>query len=232
MRIIPVLDLKGGLVVRAHQGRRDEYRPIETPLSASADPVAVAEGLRGLYPFATFYCADLDAIEGRAPNAVAVERLSGMDHPPAIWLDAGFGDADTLQRALANPQVHPVMGTESQRDGRLLRSFTAEPRLVLSLDFFPDGYRGPPELLDRADLWPQTIIVMTLARVGAGGGPDFALLGTIKERAQGRTVVAAGGVSGVRDVEELHALGIDAVLMATALHGGRFTSSQLDSLQR
>ena len=37
LRIIPVLDLKGGEVVRAEKGRRDRYRPIVTPLSASSD---------------------------------------------------------------------------------------------------------------------------------------------------------------------------------------------------
>jgi uncharacterized protein related to proFAR isomerase len=41
MEIIPVIDLKGGLVVRARMGQRDRYRPIETPLS----PTSTAEAL-------------------------------------------------------------------------------------------------------------------------------------------------------------------------------------------
>ena len=36
--IIPVIDLRHGLVVRAVMGRRELYRPIETPLSRTADP--------------------------------------------------------------------------------------------------------------------------------------------------------------------------------------------------
>lgn len=72
MRIIPVLDLKGGEVVRAEKGQRDSYKPIVTPLSASTDAVSVAIGLRTLFPFRAFYIADLDAIEGRAPNAEAI----------------------------------------------------------------------------------------------------------------------------------------------------------------
>ena len=42
MEIIPVVDLERGRVVRARLGRREEYRPIETPLSATSDPVDVA----------------------------------------------------------------------------------------------------------------------------------------------------------------------------------------------
>ena len=62
MRIIPVLDLKGGKVVRAAGGRRHDYRPIVTPLSPSPDVADVARGMRALYPFGTFYVADLDAM--------------------------------------------------------------------------------------------------------------------------------------------------------------------------
>ena len=62
MQVIPVLDLIGGLVVRARMGDRDAYRPIETPLSPTPDPVAVAEGLMRLGSFPTLYIADLDAI--------------------------------------------------------------------------------------------------------------------------------------------------------------------------
>jgi phosphoribosylformimino-5-aminoimidazole carboxamide ribotide isomerase len=65
VEIIPVVDLKGGVVVRARMGRREEYRPIETPLAPTSDPVDVARGLLSVHPFATLYVADLDAIAGR-----------------------------------------------------------------------------------------------------------------------------------------------------------------------
>ena len=34
MEVIPVIDLKGGAVVRARLGQRDAYAPIKTPLAA------------------------------------------------------------------------------------------------------------------------------------------------------------------------------------------------------
>ena len=101
LRIIPVLDLKGGVVVRAAGGHRDRYRPIETPLASSPAPEAVAEGLRGLAPFASFYVADLDAIDGGgfAPGRLAA--LRALSPPAEIWLDAGFATAAALDAALA-----------------------------------------------------------------------------------------------------------------------------------
>jgi phosphoribosylformimino-5-aminoimidazole carboxamide ribotide isomerase len=230
LRIIPVLDLKGGEVVRAEKGERDRYRPIVTRLTQSSDPVAVAAGLRSLYPFPTFYIADLDAIEGRVPNLGAIDRLGAMPDAPELWLDAGIADEDALVAALQQPEVRPVLGSESQRDDALLRRFGNHPRLLLSLDFFADGFRGPGSFLDASELWPQNVIVMTLAKVGAAAGPDFARLAEVKARAGGRSVIAAGGVRDAGDIAALAALGVSAVLVATALHAGTLTAEQIAAL--
>ena len=230
LRIIPVLDLKGGEVVRAEQGQRDRYKAIVTPLSASSDAVAVAEGLRTLHPFQTFYIADLDAIEGRAPNSTALARLRAMPEAPELWVDAGIAGEEALAAALAEPSLCPVLGSESQRDDALLRRFCHHPELILSLDFFGDGFRGPASLLDDPALWPQRVIVMTLAKVGSAAGPDFARLQEIKARAGDRSVIAAGGVRNEADIRALSSLGVAAALVATSLHDGTLTPRQLTSL--
>jgi phosphoribosylformimino-5-aminoimidazole carboxamide ribotide isomerase len=230
LRIIPVLDLRGGEVVRAEMGRRDRYRPIVTPVSASSDAVSVAAGLRTLHPFSAFYIADLDAIEGRSPNVEAIVRLRAMPGASELWVDAGFADAEKLAAALAEPSFRPVLGSESQRSDALLRGFRDHPDLILSLDFFADGFRGPPSILEEADSWPRTVIVMTLAKVGSAAGPDFERLSEIKARAGTRSVVAAGGVRDEADIRELSSLGIIAALVATSLHDGTLTREQLSAL--
>lgn len=62
MEVIPVIDLMGGVVVRARLGRRDTYPPIETRLSATSAPIDVVAGVLALHPFGAIYVADLDAI--------------------------------------------------------------------------------------------------------------------------------------------------------------------------
>jgi phosphoribosylformimino-5-aminoimidazole carboxamide ribotide isomerase len=230
LRIIPVLDLKGGQVVRAEMGRRDRYRPIVTPLSASSDPVSVATGLRTLHPFSTFYIADLDAIEGRAPNRETLVRLREMPDAPELWVDAGIADGDALAAVLAEPSLRPVLGSESQPDDALLRRFHDHPGLILSLDFFAEGFRGPLSILEEADSWPQSVIVMTLAKVGSAAGPDFERLLQIKAKAGSRSVIAAGGVRDEADIRTLSSLGVDGALVATSLHDGTLTTAQLASL--
>ena len=230
LRIIPVLDLKGGVVVRAERGRREHYRPIVTPLSASPDPVAVAEGLRTLHPFSTFYIADLDAIGDRPANEAALTRLRAMQKPPELWVDAGIAGEAELAAALAMPGVHSVLGSESQRDENLLLRFRDHQNLILSLDFFADGFRGPRSVLDDPALWPDRVIVMTLAKVGTAGGPDVARLAEIKAKAGEREIIAAGGVRNMDDIAALASLGITAALVATSLHDNTLTAQQLASL--
>ena len=92
MEIIPVVDLKGGVVVRARMGQREGYRPIETPLSPTSDAVDVTRGLLSIHPFATLYVADLDAIEGRGDNRVALTRLRAEFPQLALWVDNGISD--------------------------------------------------------------------------------------------------------------------------------------------
>lgn len=217
-------------MVRAQQGRRDLYRPIVTRLAQTSEPTDVAIGLRGLYPFSTFYCADLDAIEGRKPNSEAIARLKSMNLAPTLWVDAGLSSRAAFDEALADPSIFPVLGTESQADETLLAELRDHPRLVLSLDFFAEGYRGPSAIADRPDLWPRTVIVMTLASVGALAGPDFERLWDVKKEAGDRTIVAAGGVRNESDVRSLSAMGIQAALIATSLHDGTLTATQLATL--
>jgi len=232
LRIIPVLDLKGGQVVRAELGRRDCYRPIATPLSPSTNPVTVAAGLRMVHPFRAFYIADLDAIEGRAPNTDALAHLRAMPDAPELWVDAGIADEEALAAALAEPLLRPVLGSESQRDDMLLRRFRDHPGLVLSLDFFADGFHGPHSILEQSAFWPRSVIVMTLAKVGSAAGPDFARLAQIKSQAGNRAVIAAGGVRNEADIRALSSIGVGVVLVATALHDGTLTSGQISSLAR
>lgn len=223
MLIIPVLDIKDALVVHARRGERQAYRAIETPLSLRPVLEDVANGLRSVYRFPVFYIADLDAIAGSTGDCSAALRLAHLRPAPGVWLDAGFPSSESLARAHALPGVAPVVGSESLTDVHFLAHFSAYPRAILSLDFRDKQFTGPDEVLARSDLWPSRIIVMTLARVGSGTGPDFARLAEIKARAGGRQVVAAGGVRDAADLRRLSDMGIAAALVATSLHDGTLT---------
>jgi phosphoribosylformimino-5-aminoimidazole carboxamide ribotide isomerase len=227
MLVVPVIDLMGGQVVQARRGERAHYAPIVTPLSASAEPLAVVAGLLSVAPFANLYIADVDAIEGRPAHDATVRALAAAFPDLRLWVDRGVADEAALAAQLAIAGTDAVIGTESQRDGELLTRHRDDPRIVLSLDFRGDQFVGPPSLLEEPAFWPARVIVMTLARVGSGAGPDVERLAGIRQRAGERRVFAAGGVRDMADLEALAAAGLAGALIATAIHTGDIAVAML-----
>lgn len=242
MQVIPVVDIRGGAAVAAVRGDRARYQPIETPLAPStAEPVAVALGLRTLFPFSTLYIADLDGIEGRGADLATQARLmqawpgaelwiddgivGARAGPPPSWGRLGGGDPQPPQSSATH-----VLGSESlaSLDAYARARQQAGPAAPLSLDFRGDRFIGPEGLLEDAALWPERVIVMTLARVGSGEGPDLTRLRSIVARAGVRKVYAAGGVRNAEDLHALRDVGAAGTLIATALHSGAITAADLE----
>jgi phosphoribosylformimino-5-aminoimidazole carboxamide ribotide isomerase len=224
--IIPVIDLRHGLVVRAVMGRRELYRPIVTPLSRTAQPEEVVQGLLRLHAFATIYVADLDAIEGSGDNTCVVMGLRRRFPHLDTWTDNGIAAGEAVRRWLDENRGTLVLGSESQATGTVARSFVDEPRLVLSLDFRESAFQGPADLLDPSH-WPRRVIAMTLARVGGEAGPDFERLAELRRIGHRQHLHAAGGVRGRQDLLRLAEMGIKGALVASALHDGRLGASEI-----
>jgi HisA/HisF family protein len=230
MEIIPVLDLKGGMVVRARMGQRDQYRPIKTSLSPTSDPVDVTRGLLSVHPFKTLYIADLDAIERTGDHRGTLTRLKTAFPQLTLWIDNGIADRHRAEDWLDAGLGHLVLGSETQADVTLVRHFAADARAVLSLDFRGPSFQGPPELLDEPTWWPGRVIVMTLARVGSGAGPDLERLSAIRGVAPEKRVFAAGGVRDAADLGLLKRAGIAGALVASCLHDGRLRGAEIARL--
>jgi phosphoribosylformimino-5-aminoimidazole carboxamide ribotide isomerase len=230
MEVIPVLDLKGGAVVHARLGRREQYRPIETPLASGSDPVAVACGLLSVHPFRTLYVADLDAIEGQGGNDPALAQLKAALPGVTLWVDNGAAYWARARSWLDAGLGHLVLGSESQHDGALLRRLRRDDRVILSLDYRGDAFAGPETLLYEPDAWPDRVIVMTLARVGSAAGPDTEKLAAVQSAAPDKRIYAAGGVRDAADLQTLARAGIAGALVASSLHNVALTGAQIARL--
>jgi phosphoribosylformimino-5-aminoimidazole carboxamide ribotide isomerase len=225
--IIPVIDLKDGLAVRAVGGNRADYRPLATPLCPDGDLLRAATGLMSICPTSALYVADLDAIEGGAPQRGILRKLLDAFPEQEIWIDGGFTRPAAVQEWLTFENARPVLGSESMHG--------VPPALdrvgtVLSLDFRGGRFLGPPDLLAEPALWPQDVIVMCLHSVGAQSGPDFDRIRAILAAAGGRRVFAAGGVRHLADLEALADIGVAGVLISSALHSGAVSRADVASL--
>jgi phosphoribosylformimino-5-aminoimidazole carboxamide ribotide isomerase len=230
LQAIPVIDLMGGKVVRARMGDRAAYRPLESPLSPTSDAVDVVRGLLSVHPFRTLYVADLDAIQGAGDNLPALSRIRAEFPRLPMWIDNGAADAAALEALIGADLGIPVIGSESQRDSALIAQRRDLSEVVLSLDFRGDAFQGPAEILAEPALWPKRAIVMTLARVGSGAGPDLERLTAIRSIAGGREIYAAGGVRDPADLKALKAAGAAGALLASALHEQRIVGADLQAI--
>jgi phosphoribosylformimino-5-aminoimidazole carboxamide ribotide isomerase len=229
MHCIPVLDLLNGVVVRGVRGERAAYQPLVSTVVESSAPLRVAAALHTLFASRRFYIADLDAIQGLGSNAAVVRALAERYPDCEFWVDAGLTTRKAFAAYCPASNLRWVLGSESLATLDAYRALAAAgPRdFVLSLDSRNGEPLGPAELWSEPTLWPPTLIAMNLARVGASEGPDFDLLAALRARSPDTTLVAAGGTRHVDDLHALARLGVQQVLIASALHDGAITPQDL-----
>jgi phosphoribosylformimino-5-aminoimidazole carboxamide ribotide isomerase len=232
MQLVPVLDLKGGVVVRGVGGRRDEYRPISSRWTDSTRPLDVAEAIRSHFGLSLFYLADLDAIAGAAPALPVYAELRSRGF--ALWVDGGVRDANI--GALTDTGVEGiVVGLETVPGPSVLAALIQQlgaERVVFSLDL----KHGRP--LGEVTAWRSSgafgiageaiglgvarLIVLDLARVGVGSGTgteDLCL--RLAQAFPAVELIAGGGVRDETDLQRLEQVGVRRALVASALHDGR-----------
>lgn len=223
MKLIPVIDLKNGVVVHAKQGLREQYQPIKSVLTPNADIYSVLHGFLHLHAFDTFYIADLDAITGQGSHVNLIQKVLN-DFPKITFLvDAGY------QKARLFPSNYlPVLGSECFTDDDLGELVDFKKRFVLSLDYGAIGEKlGAKKLFSQTEFWSENVIIMTLNRVGSSQGVAIDLLMQFKGTYPQTSFIAAGGVRNVRDIEQLKVIGVQQALVASALHSGLITKADM-----
>ncbi len=240
MRVIPVIDLKGGVAVHAVRGERERYRPLRSGIAEGSDPLDLMRAVRDQFGLDELYVADLDAIAGGPGSPDVVVALARATR---VLVVAGIAAAPAVARLLDLGVARVVIGTESLPGAEAFRRLRAElpdAPLVLSLDLrggrlvSPDpalsGLTAIEALAPFADPGAREAIVLDLARVGSGDGPDVTLLGELHARFPDVELLAGGGVRDAADLRALAAAGASGALVATALHGGAISAGELRAL--
>jgi phosphoribosylformimino-5-aminoimidazole carboxamide ribotide isomerase len=230
-RIIPVMDVRAGRVVRAIGGQRDEYQRLESALCPRSEPLELADSMRTRFGLNELYAADLDAIGGAEPAWTLFAAL--RDRGNQLWLDAGvrtIADAERLAEAGID---RIVVGLETvEGPGELRRTSCAWPdHIAFSLDLKSGiplgnlqswGTDDPQVIARRAiDMGIERVIVLDLHRVGTGQGTGTEeLISRLAARHPNVEFIAGGGVRGPKDLVRLRDCGAAAALVSSALHSG------------
>lgn len=242
MKVIPVIDLMRGQVVRGVAGKRGEYRPIQSRICPDALPESVAASFVEL-GFELAYLADLDAILGGTPNWTTYEAI--IKRGLRLWIDPGLRNRDdTLSWAEFTAEWPAVVGVIAGLESLSsvdslgdLREVLGE-RLVFSLDLKQGkplsrepriAKLRPLEIAQIAiDAGVRRLIVLDLTSVGIGQGPRHLpfirdILGAWPEV----TLVTGGGIRDASDLAALAQSGCHAALVASSLHDGSLRPEDL-----
>ncbi|AGK60748.1 hisA/hisF family protein [Archaeoglobus sulfaticallidus PM70-1] len=216
MKLYFVMDIKNGIVVRGVKGDRESYKPVdlESLVVKSSIPVQVFDAVKPKH----LYIADLNRIMGMGDNLKIIEELGKKAE---IIADCGFKSPEEVHGA----GFTPVLGSETFDLKRLEE--IKEREVVVSLDImdsFVDA-SGSFEEIDEAVKFLNSfrlkgLIVLTIRRVGTSSSLDWDLIGKILGISD-NPVFAGGGIRDLQDVMKAKDIGLDGVLVATAVHNGK-----------
>ena len=237
MRVIPVIDILGGIAVHAVKGKRSEYKPLESVLCTSVKPIEIASVFKKL-GFGRLYIADLDAIMKKRSNLGLIKQIAkstGLD----LMVDAGTINLEGAEKLLSSGIERVIIGTETLSSMSFVEEAAktfGQERIVVSIDLKGERVLGkmgldqksnPLKLLqDVSKAGVNQIILLDLARVGSSKGVNSSLLFDFSEIIEVE-VFLGGGVRNIEDLKHLRKMGVAGVLVATALHLGRFNFTAL-----
>jgi|SRR5215203_96130 len=222
--LIPSIDLQGGRIVQLIQG--------EKLAIASDDLDGWIDRFRG---FEKVQLIDLDAAKGTGSNDALVRRIC-RELPCRVG-----GGIRTILRArqvLEFGATSTIIGSslfrQSEVDVRFATSLaeTLGPdRIIAAVDsrggrVVVHGWRTqldltPVEAVTRLEPFAGEFLYTHVDLEGLMKGTDVAAIKAVKA-ATFRRLTAAGGITTREEVEELHALGVDAVV-GMALYSGRLS---------
>ncbi len=232
MLILPAIDLRGGRVVRLLHGRFDaETLYGDDPLAQAR--AFVAAGAQWIH------AVDLDgAKEGAVRQTAMLGALAGVARVQAGGGIRTRGDVAALIDAGV---ARVVVGSTAVADPSSVRTWLAEfgpDAITLALDVSTAG--AEPQVLTRGgqegsgvSLWDalavypagsfRHLLVTDIARDGAMGGPNVALIAGIVARCPDLLPQASGGVATLADLAACRAAGAAATIVGRALYEGAFT---------
>lgn len=243
MQIVPVIDVKDGVAVHAVGGLREFYRPVQSALTDSSDPVRILNVLKRRFSIERCYVADIDALEQRSANRCLLAEMNRVGIP--MMLDAGVRSIQDVADLLELDCDRIILGSETVPDVELLReivqTYSAE-RIVFSIDL-KGGHLmtgnplwkdlAPTELaLLIAETGIQQFVLLDLSAVGTGRGlSTLESCRELRRQLPQAHITAGGGIRNTTHLSQLQDAGASSALVATALHSGCMTAHDVRRFQ-
>lgn len=231
--LYPAIDVRAGKVVRLSQGDyAQETRYGDDPLALAR--LYAEQGARWLH------LVDLDAARAGGFTLSALVRDIAAQTGLQVQAGGGVRARDDVARILDAGAAHVVVGSLAVREPDAVVAWLSEfgaERITVALDTRRDSTgawclpvhgwtetaAGTLETLATryADAGLRHLLCTDIARDGMMAGPNLELYARLARTVPALRVQASGGVRDLRDVRQVHALGLAGVVLGRSLLEGR-----------
>lgn len=234
MIIIPAIDIISGKVVRLTKGDYDQKTEYED------QPLLVAQafekaGLKRLH------LVDLEGAKAQKPVNLAVLNSIATHTKLVVDFGGGVKSTEALASVFANGAQQVTAGSIAVKDKALVTQWIkayGPKKIILGADVKDEqiavhGWQERSEinLFDFLDeycrLGVEEVICTDVGKDGMLQGPAFELYERIQKAFPQLKLIASGGVSGKKDLEELKSMGLYGAIVGKAYYEGRITLKEL-----
>jgi phosphoribosylformimino-5-aminoimidazole carboxamide ribotide isomerase len=212
--LIPSIDLMGGKVVQLVQGRRKalEFEDIE-------------EWVNRFSKYPLVQLIDLDAAMGTGSNTAIVKEIASKI---PCQVGGGIRSREAVEAALDAGARRVILGSSLIAGGRLnsrfaedLASTVGSNCLLFALDAIgghvsTHGWKKvteitPLQMIEALDSWCDGFLYTHVDTEGTLQGFPLDVIRPLREATNGQ-LIAAGGIRSQQEIDDLHAMRVDAVV--------------------
>lgn len=224
MRLYPAIDIKNGNCVRLLQGQFDK----ETIYSDSPATIAKKWEAAG----ATFiHVVDLDgALDGNWTNQQAISDIVKAVNIP-VQTGGGIRTFEDIEVRLKSGINRVIIGTMAIKQPKLVKKAVEQfgsDRIVVGIDakdgmVAVHGWEEVSEVsaldlcLQMKEYGVNTIVYTDIAKDGMMTGPNIEQTRFLIEKT-GMDIIASGGVSNMKDLENIEAIQAEGAIIGKALY--------------
>ncbi|MFK4567162.1 1-(5-phosphoribosyl)-5-[(5-phosphoribosylamino)methylideneamino]imidazole-4-carboxamide isomerase [Enterococcus sp. UD-01] len=232
MRVFPAIDLQEGKAVRLVQGDFKQKSVVND------DPLAQAQEFQrnGIQ---MIHVVDLDgALLGKAANAELIEQLqaTGLN----IEVGGGIRTMEQIDAYLALGIERVIIGSAALKNPELVKAAVQKygEKIAVGIDAKNDkvavsGWLDVSETdylqmaKEMAAIGVKTIIYTDIAKDGTLTGPNFSQYEQLLKAVPDIQIIASGGVSSRKDLQQLAAIGIYGAIVGKAYYNGAISLAEM-----
>jgi len=237
--IFPAIDLRNGQSVRLYQGNYNQETVINSNPITQAQQIQAA-GLTHLH------LVDLDGAKSGRP--INLDIITALRQNTTLFIELGGGirSLAQIQQYLSLGINRVIIGSAALTHPELVTEAVARfgaESIAVGVDGRQEQVATDGWLTASSTTFSEIIqamqavgvmnfIVTDIERDGTLSGPNIALLSRLQQKFPETNIIASGGISTIKDIEDLQTAGIKDIIVGRALYDGDVTLPALKEVMK